>query len=287
LVLMDPNDINSLQKLGDIEDRTGYFSKALAYYSEALRKSNQAQDSIAVYKKIENHYERLGQFGESLKTATKREKLLSTLSVPSLVRLQLLLSNDRKLFEVGKEDEYKKRMEELKQILPQRASLIDCFGGFITDVCTENIEGLENMTEECYVIMKSVLGTNFDITMDVKISRLNARLNGDFVKAIEAYEAYIEATGAGVKIFGQELCELYRKGDQLQKARDFMEKLLLEDPSQPVLLIEKAKIALAMGDSKGAKIFYSKAMDIWKDADENYKIYADAKAFGLEMEGMD
>lgn len=283
LVLLDPSDTKNLQKLGDIEDRTGNFDKAMAYYSEVLRKSNQTQDSLSVYAAIEGHYERLGQYEKSFQTAALREKITYRLAPPSLIRFQMLVTNDVKLFQVGKEEEFKRKMAELIEILPQRAPIIDCIGGFIYHMATEDKAGLKSTTEECYALLRQNGGANWDYLREAGM----ASLNEDYAGAAAAYETYIDSTGSGAKLFSSELSEVYRKGGQLDKAKDLMNRLLLEDPSNPTLLVEKARVLHASGIKTDAKELYDRAMDIWKDADENYKNYTEAITFGKELEGIE
>ena len=279
LSIVEANESSYLIKLAEVNDRLGEFAQSERHLERALGIARRVQDSIQVYQSLETHYERLGQFNRVFKTLAIREALMEKIAPPISVKPQIVFTVWPRYFVTQREDEYLRRIDELLKLLPERAPILKCVADFLFNMGTENLAGYEATSEDCkqYILQSS--GENFEIVYEAAL----AELRGNYLEAARGYEAYADSTGQNEKQFSTALSEMYRLSDQVDKALKLMDRNLENDPNQPVFLLERARVSLAMDDSAEAKELLKKALQIWKDADPEYKHYQEALKFRKEL----
>ncbi len=55
-----------------------------------------------------------------------------------------------------------------------------------------------------------------------------------------------------------------------------MDRLFKEDLGQPLFYLERAKIAQALNDNEGIKVFLNKALEIWSEANSSFVFFQNA-----------
>ncbi len=281
LSILQPNEITHLLSLAGVNDRLGQFTETKKLHRQALETAHLSRDSVSIYQAMEEHYDRLGQYAKSLEILALRESLLEKSAPPIAIKPQILFSIWPKLFLTLRLEEYFRRLNELKEILPERTELINCIGNYIYAMGTENLELYEKTPDECMGVIMQSSGKNFDLIYQAALHELK----GEYVDAARGYETYLDSTGLNDKRFSTALSKVYRLSNQLDKAQTLMDRLLKNDPSQPVFLLESARIALAKGQQEKAKEFLNKTLEIWKDADPEFRFYQDALELEEEMQG--
>jgi tetratricopeptide (TPR) repeat protein len=280
LSIVQANEPAFLLKLADVSDRLGEFSESEELFDRALRLAQRAQDSIAVYESMEGHYERLGQFNRLFDILELRESLMEKTAPPIVVKPQIVFNTWPRFMVSKRESEYHRRIDELLQLLPERASILRCVADFLFNMGTENLAGYEATPDECrqYIIQSS--GKNFEIVYTAAL----AELRGNYREAAEGYEAYADSTGQNDKRFSTGLSKMYRLSDQVEKAATLMDRNLATDPNQPVFLLERARVSKAQGDIDQAKEWLDKALRIWENADPEYQNFEEALVFEKELQ---
>lgn len=281
-LVMNPGDVDMLIKLAVLEDQLGNFSKALAYYEEALQKSNTAQDSVKVLQGQEAHFERLGQYTRAFEIADRRFDLMATFVPAAQWKQVRVFSQASKMAQTGRKEEFFRHLEDLKKELPQNAALFDCVGNYLYHMYAENIEQFEKFSDQCLEsYLLPMYGKSFkELDMGVRLE-----MKEEFPDAIQYYEAYTDSTGVGDLRMAYGMAGLYRQDGQLDVALEKIEAILKQDPHQALFLFEKSKILLDQGKQAEAKVLYQKLMDIWKDADPEFMYYQEAVTFGEQLNG--
>lgn len=279
LLIMAPSEVNIILKLADVEDRLGNFGQALGYYEEALGKSNLVSDSIAVYAGMEGHFERLGQYQKSFDLSEERKKLTAKIQPLAYVEQIFFFPQAYKYILAGQDQKMLDGLAALTQQLPQSAPILDCVGKYLYHMWMENEAEFRESSQNCLPFLLQFNGPNYKYLDE----GVKARLSGDYAGAAEKYQIYLDSTGLGNTQMSYELSTVYRLAGQLDRAENFINELLKSDPSQPMILIEKARVMKAQNDLEEAKKLYEKAMKIWENADENLVPYRDALEFGVEL----
>ena len=201
---------------------------------------------------------------------------------PPVLKQQYFFGQGLKLVQTGRKEAYFALLEDLGNELPQNAELLKCVGNYLYYVWAEELEAFEKYSEECLQqFIVPIYGKEFAY-ID-KAAR--AEMNKDYATAIENYRAYIDSTGQGGIRMAAVLASVHRKNGDFEKALEQIDETLKLDPHQPATLIEKSKILDGLGKRDEALQVYEKAMDIWKDADDFFKLYKDALEFGQELNG--
>lgn len=279
LLIMAPDETKILLSLGSVEDKLGNFDKAMSYYQEALSKGNQTQDSLSAYANMEVHYERLGQYQKSFEINDRRRVLNNTIQPPSVTNQLFFFPQIHKYVNTGKDKKVLEDLDALTKQLPQSAQVLDCVGKYLYHMFMENNAEFEEYSNNCLAIMLQFNGPNFKYLDE----GIKANLNGDYAKASEMYQTYIDSTGIGNTFMSADLSQVYRKGGRLDKAEEFINKLYDVDPHQPVVLIEKSKVLKEKGELAEARSLYDKAIEIWENADANFIPYQKALEYGKEL----
>lgn len=281
-LVMDPGNVDMLTKLAELENKSGNFTAAKKYLDEALAKSQNVRDSVSTYAALEQHFDRLGQFGEVFRIVELRKSLMGTYTPPSQLKQQFFFNQAYRMVVTRRKATYFNSLEDLKQELPQNAPLFDCIGNYLYHMWADELEGFKQYSDKClenFII--PLYGKDFGI-LDQAI---RAELEQDFPTAIRYYQEYIDSTGVGNLMMSYGLATVYRKNGQIEEATKQIEEFLRLDPNQPLALLEKARILAAQGQAAEAGKLYEKLMEIWKSADEKYKYYEEAVEFGRELGG--
>ncbi|MEZ4994318.1 MAG: tetratricopeptide repeat protein [Saprospiraceae bacterium] len=280
-LVMDPGNVDMLVKLGTLEDQLGNFQKSLSYYQEALQKAVTTQDSVKTLQAEEAHFERLGQYNRSFEIADRRYALMGTYIPPAQLKQVRFFNEGNKLAMIGRREDYFANLDALKEELPQNAALFDCVGNYLFHMYADNLEEFENYSDKCSeAYLTPMYGTAFK-HMD---AGARAEMNGDFATAIREYEAYMDSTGLGNLRMAYGLASMYRQNGQPDIALEKIEASLKLDPHQPIYILEKAMILFDQGKRNEAEELYQKVMDIWKDADTDFKYYEEAVEFGEKLQ---
>ena len=110
-----------------------------------------------------------------------------------------------------------------------------------------------------------------------------ARYKKDYGEAAKQFELYLEKSGSTGQEFEEELIDVYRLNKDFDLATEISEKLLLSNPNNPIVLMVTAKLKADQGDKKTARELLDIALEIWSEADKDYKYYKEALAFDKEL----
>jgi len=268
--------------LSDIQARLGQFDAAHQTLSSFLPKARTADDSLRIYGNLANHFHKLGKFDNFENIHLKRVALIKKVA-PPISSIGAVFNSMDTFLDFGKEEQVDQNLKKAENISEGFRPLVHCIGRVIKGMSLEDptlIESTLNKTGCKELLIQS----NGESVFNLIESEL-LRYQGDYAKAVEQFETYIEKSGASDKQFDDELLELYRLNKDFEKGETLSKRLLLMDPNDPKLLLATAKLKAAQGEQEAAKELLQKAMTIWSEADDSFKKYQEAKAFALEIGG--
>lgn len=280
LEVLNPNSYRILLSQAKVEDRLGNLSAVNQLQLAALARAKTPGDTFSVYNNMRIPLERLGKFKASFAIAAKSEEVLNKYQPPYIAKQMLLFNNNEgaKLVQNGRGEEFLQRLDEVKQMLPQSAERLDCVGYYLYYMYAEDKEKFPEQSDKCL----SIISQSYD-NFELVDQAVRDRLKGDYTAALASYEAYFERVGFSASYSDPELCEIYRLAGNPQKGLDFAEKLLSVYPSHPLYKRHKAQNLHALGKTEEAKSLMQEVMETWKDADEEYQEYQEAKKFAAEL----
>ena len=271
LVLL-PNNLDIKLKAANVEFRLGNFTDEERIYQECLAKAKSTQDSIQIYQQYELLLFRLGKVNESIAMTELRQSLIEKISVKRAALVQLFTTGFKYVF-AGKSEILREKLDELAQVFGEsNQPLWQCITENIYADWTGNLEAYEKSVEECGPMWQQFAGENMHYIIKGRVHMLKE----EYPEAIQMFETYVDSTGAAQGLLGQNMCKMYRLNGDFDKAENYIQDLLLEDPNEPLILMEKANLFYDMGKIRDAQNVLQKILNIWADADENYTVYQEA-----------
>ena len=279
LLIYEPDDVDNMIKLADIQSRKGDFETAKQTLELALKESDQTNDSISVYGNFEDFYYKQGQVEKSFELLEKKNDLQRKLVPERNILAQIFFTGIRYI-QTGKIDELQVKFDELLEAFGEgNRPVFSCVINYLMALWTEDLEGLKKYSSECEAILIQFNGKNITYMTAGNI----ARLSEDYGTAVEMYETYIDSTGAAQGIFGVYMGQMYRMNKDYKTADSFFSDILKEDPSNPQILLEYAKLKNDMKNKKEAKKVIEDIIAIFENADEDFIPYQDALSFREEL----
>lgn len=273
LVLL-PNNLDIKLKAGTVNGKLGKFIEEEEIYDEALRKAKTVQDSISIYANRELLLHRLGKMDECFNLMEKRAELTEKISVKRQALVQLFFTGMRYV-QAGKEKKLREKLDELVMAFEgNNPALWQCLTKYLYADWTENLQDFKESTAECGSMLMQSGGKNMVYVLQARQNMIE----GNIAEAIKNYETYVDSTGAAEGLLGQNMCKLYRLNRDFEKAENFIENLLKEDPNEPLVLLEKAQLLNDRKKPKKSEKVLNHVLQIWAAADENYKPYQEALA---------
>jgi len=140
-------------------------------------------------------------------------------------------------------------------------------------IFAEKAEELNKTLSECEEELKKYqVGVQDNI-----LKAYAAKVNGNYDQALE-YILDAQATSKIAEGTFDIIGELYLLKKDYTNAKFFFEKRVQVDPFNPDILYQLALTHAGMKEMKEAKEYLQRALDIWKNADENYIPMKKAKA---------
>lgn len=242
-VKLSPEDASIRFMLGKLYYETGQYGAAEKELERSLNAGYNANEVIPLLSKI---YRRSGENKNLFKLAAKAKGLKpKELAQLKLYQLQAYV-------EAGNEKKATALIDELKRI-PN--------GGAYSQMALVYSLILKQQLDGALTQIDTVIE---QYPTQAEAQRLKGQLllnTGQPELAAKAYEAYIEShpDDADVKFF---LARLYSDLGQLDKAEPIVDQLLVDYPSQPILLQLKASSSFNQQEYKQALKFANKALDI-------------------------
>jgi tetratricopeptide (TPR) repeat protein/predicted Ser/Thr protein kinase len=267
-LLIEPDRVSTLVALGDIEARTAHFDQALRQYEEALSASKTPEQRAEVYSSLEWFYDLRGQIGKALDYQRQRFSEMEKAAPPMFVLIEKLESLN-KYVKAGQADTALRMIRSIEaQLGPPLDELVP-LGYLMIYLELEDADNAE----------KAVAGVEaFINTFKVEALRPIAvrgqakiqELRGQYAQAISLYQQQQELDPTDATI-NTDIGRCYRKLKDFAKAEEYLRQALKVYPFDPETHYELALVYSDQGNKTKALEHLKTALDVWKEADPEYK----------------
>lgn len=275
LTILDPSDHKAYLSLANVQKTIGDFRDAERAVKTALKNANTIQDTIAAYDIWEGILEEQGKMKQSIEVMKERWSFMRRI-YPELAVVTDLFNPKRiyRYASIGQAQIAKDIIIRGTEGIQNGQVDIQCVALINYFVAIEDGEALKAQLEKC---SDDIIMTSGTIVIDY-IESAGAKFRGDYEEAIEKVHRFIEAAGLGSSDMGNiMLADCYRLNGQLDEAQQLFEAVIAKVPGNAALKHLYALTLKAKGDKEGARREMEAALEIWKDADENFDAYLEVK----------
>jgi len=254
--------------LAGIESTLGNFQDAEKMYQNVLEISKTPQDKISAYSALAAFYEIKGQVRKSLEYVDLYLTESAKVQPPFFVLLNRIEFLDRYI-KVGQEQI---AIDTVKEFEAQAKSPFDKMVPLVYLALYVELEDAEKAEKEIEGV--EMFMQTFQLEMfrsGVFEAKGNVdELKGDYEKAILNYRKTLELTPTDTMI-NKEIGRSYGKMKKFKEAEEHLQKVLKKFPFDPEVHYEIAVVYWDWGKKDRALEHLKITLDVWKDADREYK----------------
>jgi tetratricopeptide (TPR) repeat protein len=266
--VLKPDDVSISLLLAEIEKMLGNFDEALQQYNESLKQCKTANQKADVYGKLAELYDTRGQLIKAQEYHSLYLTSFKKFSPPLMTLLVTVITlNDYMI--AGQEEEAFTQLNLLKSEFPPALEPFASIG-FVrlylklknVDEAAKRLPAIEKFIKEKKV--EQLMG--FIYSSKGKINELR----GEYRQAIENFQSQLKINPSKTDI-NRDLGGCYRHLKQYKEAEEMIKKTLKVDPFDPKANYELALVYLDQGEKEKAITYLKVALDVWKNADPNFK----------------
>ncbi len=263
------NDKYSVQnKLANVYKLKGDFTKAEDCYNRALAVAKKASDTTSVYFNKMGFYVRQGKIQDMFNMQKLHEEKSMEFMQPFMYSAANFMGFLEYYMEAGKEDEFR---EEITRRFPLETNpfqngIFHKLGDFLISGFTKKDTNYWDVYQSIRPVILRSIGPDFDYFAE----SVQKTIEGKYEESNELLETYVDSTGtARADVVEMIMDNLYQleEYDEILKETDNTLKL---DPSNPKILLYKAKTLEAKNKNKEALKILDKVDVIYKNADTGY-----------------
>lgn len=278
--IIEPENMFIVSSLADIEFNIGNYEQALKQYNDALRLSKTPQDRRRVYSSLISFYEKRGQLARSLDYA--RLKLAESEKIqPQIFTLMERLRDVGRLVKSGKKDAALQMIRSVEpQIGPPWEKMIHI--GYLAYYL--EVEDPDNAAKAIAQVESLINDLGVDVLRSIVVhsqGRIH-EMRGEYEQAIASYEEQLKLDPLDVGIYrytGRCLGKL-KKFDE---AEQHLKKAMKVYPAYPLYHYELALIYRDWGSNEKAIEHLQFALNVWTEADPQYKPATKARELLAEL----
>jgi len=279
-LIIEPDEIYAMVSLAKMESRLGNFEAAFGQLQNALKMSKTPQSRAAVYESLEGLYGLRGQMTQSLENSqlkfAEMEKF-STSMVLTFLRLLFLGG----YIEAGKPEAAFQILKTVESQLEPPLDKFVFFGYLSIYLALEDADKSQEALNEVKALIEqfnreSMLFLVFLFQGGIdEIRNQHQQAIESYQKAVKSFQSFIDSAESD-RIFwdislnvGFGRC--YRNLKQFKPAEEYLQKALKDYPSHPEAHYKIALVYWDMGKKEKALEHLNTALEVWKDADTEYK----------------
>ncbi len=278
--VLDATNADVIKKLAEIQGKKGNFEKQLELLDEALVQEKQYMDSIYILQAKEIILLNKGQIKQYFEALEERWEKAKKINPNYPHRAELLAPHN--LVAMIHQEGRTGVLEELLDL----ASQVKGFPGNYECM----VKGNYYIFSEDPINLKTALSECGDELLKYQTGVQSAIVNAFAQKVYGNYEKALEEILAAQKTskidsgLNSVIGELYLLNKEYTKAETYLKKFLSQYPYEASVLVDLSKTYQGMNKMDLAKSTLQKAIEVWKDADDNYTPANKAKALMLEFD---
>lgn len=273
-LLLEPENIAILLKTGEVAAKTGEFQVTYEVLDEALRLSDSPAERHQVLARKEALHRLRGELKQALATSKRKEDESRKYEKPFFSNLGRLGSLE--LYVEAGQVEHARTI--LKEISDQLVAPYDQFIS-IGEISLYSAIEEEGSLQEAVVKLDTLINAFKNEFLRPNYFQGQAKvykLQGRFDLALEQYRKHQSIAQESPGLYRQ-VGHCLRELGKLEEAEKVLEKSLALQPYEPRSRLEMARIKHLLGKTTEAESHLDKALEIWKNADPEFKPAASAR----------
>lgn len=266
--LLKPNDHAILGKLAEVAYQQGDFAETERLYEESLRRARSLKDSSAVLNNLLNYHYQRGQGDLAIQALDRRWRLMKQYQTPFEIGMEMISYGIiRVYYDIGRELVIREKLDQYFREYPDQTGLLTCAADINYYIATEDRLLLNSSMAKCEKIVEAFGGA----TMMTMVRAYQAKVNGNYVESTRLFETFFNSIGTQIDIAAIELGENYRLAGNAEKAIDMLTNGLKNNPYEPSMHFQLGLSYRDIGKNELARQSLETALDIWKEADPEFK----------------
>jgi len=267
-LLLEPGDVSTLVNLASLERSFGNWEAELAQLAQTLEMAKTPQDRALVLGALKSAYKWRGQLSKAIEYMGLEFAERQAFWPQALLLLNRLSSLDTYI-DAGRTDDAERVYDEIAAQLGPPFNMMLPLGQMIIALNLEDPDSAEAAIAGVDQFIQA-FGAEYLRPIVIHAQGRIAELRGLYEEAIRQYEAELTFDPSDVNIEWA-IGRCYRKLGNLDAAVEHLEKSRRVIPSGPYSLYELALVAAESGDSATAIQRLELALEVWKDADPEFK----------------
>jgi len=273
--LIEPGRVSILVDAARIDLTLGRFDAAREQFQNALRLSRSGADSMSVYDALEDYYEIRGEYQKAIETMWRRYTTIQHTAPPLRVYLEQLDDMNRYVH-AGRQEDAFSAMEEIEaNVTAAPYNKWVSFGYVDIYIAQEDPDKAEANMAAIEDLIQSLGLELLRPRCDYSWGRIH-ELRGDYDEAVAAYDKVLknDPTEYGGNL-GNGRC--YRKQGDYQRSETYLVKIAKQRPFDGHTNYELALLYHATGRYPEANEHLDRSLEVWSNADPDYKAAARAR----------
>lgn len=273
---LDPLNSDITSHIIFSEIRAGNYAEAEGLSNKALAQATNIVDSTKAWNYLIQSYSGRGQFKRATKELLAYEDLISKTSPRNVIVFNNFMTKSEYVLKQGRFDLVDSLLQEVATYDANRAEIFRCyipiqaaldglkppFGNFILEGCEVPLRGYGASLSDLMGLAKFMIAEDYS--------------------AAAAFLDELQASGRdGAPALAK--ARIYRLAGAHEKALKLLNKDLVAEMNNPILLLQLALTHHAMGNTSAAKEALERPLETWNAADPEFIMGQQAKALANEL----
>ncbi len=273
-LLIEPENTSTLVSLARLERSFGNMDAELEQLQRALDMAKTPQDRVLVLGAFEGAYEWRGQLTRGIEYMERAFAERQAFTPQALLLINRLSALDAYV-NAGKPEEAQRIYDEIAAQLEPPFNMMLPLGQMIIAVNLEDPDGAEAAMAGVEQFIEA-FGVEIIRPVVIITQARIAEQRGSYEEAIQHYEAGLEFDPSDVSI-KRAMGRCYRELGDLDLAGEYLQESRRIVPLDPWALYELGLVAAGSGDEAAAVEHLESALEVWQDADPEFKEAREAR----------
>jgi len=274
VLLIEHDNISAALGLANIDLVSGKYDQVEMQYQRILNYCKTPQEKYDVHKSLSDYYALVGQMNSSLASMISQYEYFSEYTDPVNVIINSALQLN-KYVKAGKANEAFEIIEGYKEELKFPINKFISMGYMSIYLATKNADDIEASIPPLEDAIQSFRYEILRPYLNIAQAKVY-QLRGEYAKAIDTYKDLLQANPTEISS-NRSIGVCYKELGDYEKAITYVHIVLDRSPFNAEYNYEMAAIYADMGNKEKALEYLNVSLNIWKNADANYKLAQQAR----------